>query len=87
MTVIIREAIPEDLTAIVQLVVDAYQEYAAPLSPVAWKQMRTGLASVARLADSATFLVAEDHSQLAGSVVYYPPGTSDTRLFPQHWAS
>ena len=87
MTVIIREAIPDDFTAMAQLVVEAYQEYAASLTPAAWEQMRTGLASVARLAASATFLVAEDNRHLVGSVAYYAPGTSDTRLFPQHWAS
>ena len=84
---IIREAIPDDFTAIAQLVVDAYQEYAVSLTPAAWEQMRTGLATVDRLAASATFLVAEDSRQFAGSVAYYPPGTSDPRLFPQHWAS
>ena len=48
--------------------------------------MHTRLAWVTQLAASATFLVAEDDRQLVGSVAYYPPGTSDTCLFPQHWA-
>jgi ribosomal protein S18 acetylase RimI-like enzyme len=75
------------LTAIAQLVVEAYQEYAASMTPTAWKQMRAGLASIAHLAAPVTLLVAEDLAELAGSVAYYPPGSSDTRLFPQHWAS
>jgi hypothetical protein len=80
--VIIREAIPEDLPAIAQLLIEAYQEYAASLTPAAWEQMRAGLSSVARLAALATFLVAEDNGHLAGTVAYFPPGTSDPRLFP-----
>lgn len=87
MTVLIREALSEDFPAMPHLVVDAYHEYAASLTPAAWEQMRVGLASVARLAASATFLVAEGHRQLVGAVAYDPPGRSDPRLFPQHWAS
>lgn len=87
MTAIIRMAIPDDFTAMELLLVEAYQEYAASLPPAAWEQMRVGLAAVERLASSATFLVAEDNHELVGSVAYYPPGMSDPRLFPRHWAS
>ncbi|MHB8789161.1 MAG: GNAT family N-acetyltransferase [Desulfobulbaceae bacterium] len=87
MTVIIRKAIPADFAAMARLLVEAYQEYAASLTPVAWEQMRVGLASVDRLASVVTFLVAEDNHHLAGAVAYYQPGMSDPRLFPRHWAS
>lgn len=83
----IRQVAPQECPGLAALVVAAYQEYAPALSADAWEQMRSALLQVPTLAATATLLVAEQHGHLTGSVLYFPPGTSDQRLFPRHWAS
>lgn len=83
----IRQSSPEECPGLPGLVVAAYQEYAPALGQAAWEQMRSSLLRVPELAATAVLLIAEHAGQLAGSVLYFPPGTSDEGIFPRHWAS
>ncbi|MEY2834149.1 MAG: hypothetical protein RLZZ574_3409 [Cyanobacteriota bacterium] len=87
MPLIIRDALATDFNKIALLSVAAYCEYAQSLRLEDWDKMKTSLSNVSKVASQAKLVVAEQARQLVGSVVYYRPGTSTSRLFQPEWAS
>lgn len=93
---VIREARDEELDTIAALIVDAYAEYAARMSPDAWASFANEIANVrGRMAD-ADLLVAEEGGRIVGSVTIFngwrgvQEGTSGVRLLavpPEHRGS
>jgi GNAT superfamily N-acetyltransferase len=83
---VIREARDDELDDVAALIVDAYAEYAARMSPDAWSSYASEIANVrGRMVDSV-LLVAELDGRLVGSVTIFAgwrgaqPGTTGLRL-------
>ena len=84
---VIRAARDDELDAVSSLIVDAYAEYAAHMSPDAWSDFANQIANVrgARLGD-AELVVAEQAGELVGSVMVFSgwrgaqEGTAGVRL-------
>ena len=87
MNVIVRDAFTEEVNDVIALNIDAYHEYAHALTADNWEIMRTSLSNVAKIAQQGQLIVAQNERELVGSVIYYPPGSSDSRIFPPEWAS
>lgn len=87
MTVIIRNALAQEINDVALLNVEAYCEYSQALTSDNWQIMQTNLLNVAEVAKQGQLIVAQSDRALVGAVVYCPPGTSDSRLFPPEWAS
>ncbi len=84
--VTIRQARDDELDDVASLIVDAYAEYAARMSPDAWSSYANEIANVrGRMAD-AELLVAERDGALVGSATVFAgwrgaqPGTCGIRL-------
>ena len=89
----IREARDDELEAVSSLIVDAYAQYAAQMSPDAWSSYANEIANVRGRRDDAVLLVAEEDGQLIGSVTMFAgwrgtqEGTAGVRLLavvPEH---
>jgi ribosomal protein S18 acetylase RimI-like enzyme len=87
MAIAIRNALSQDFAQIEQISVAAYQEYARALAPGGWEVMQGNLSQVAKRAEVAQLIVAQEDCHLVGTVAYFAPGKSDGRLFPPQWAS
>jgi ribosomal protein S18 acetylase RimI-like enzyme len=87
MSLIIRNAVTVEFDEIASLAVESYREYAQNLAPEHWDTMSSSLLKVSEIAQHAQWIVVEQTQQLVGSVVYYRPGTSNSRLFQAEWAS
>lgn len=87
MSIIIRDAIAPEINEVALLTVTAYQAYAHALSRQNWEAMRTSLSNVAEIAKTGQLIVACHDQALVGSVVYCPPGTSDSRICSTQWVS
>ncbi len=83
----IARATPQDFPGIADLNVEAYREFAAHLTPEAWRTMQTNLRMVESTASRATFLIIRHAAEIIGSVAYCPAGKSDPTIFPTDWAS
>lgn len=87
MAVIVRDALVQEVNDVASLTVEAYREYSHALTLDNWEIMRTNLSNVAAIAKQGRLIVAQRDQSLVGSVVYHPPGASDSRLFQPEWAS
>lgn len=87
MTVIIRDALTEEFNDVASLNIEAYREYSHSLSSDSWTIMQTNLSKVAEIAKTGRLIIAQRNQALVGSVIYCPPGTSDSRIFKTEWAS
>lgn len=87
MALIIRDVIAPEVNEVTSLTINAYQKYAHALTIQNWEAMRTSLSNVAEIAKTGQLIVACQDRVLVGSVVYCPPGTSDSRLCSTAWAS
>jgi ribosomal protein S18 acetylase RimI-like enzyme len=87
MAITIRDALAQELDLVRTLTIDAYREYAQFLTEENWQNMQASLARVVEIAHPGQLIVAERDQQIVGSVVYFPPGASDGRLFEREWAS
>lgn len=67
----IRGARDDELDSISSLIVDAYAEYAAQMSPDAWSSFANDIANVRGRAADAVLLVAEDDGEIVGSVTMF----------------
>lgn len=83
---VIREARDDELDIVASLIVDAYAEYAARMSPDAWSTFAQDIANVRGRLWDARQLVADRDGHLVGSVTLYAdwrgaqPGTVTLRL-------
>jgi len=87
MAVIVRDALAQEINDVASLTVEAYREYSHALTSGNWEIMRTSLSNVAQVAKQGRSIIAQCDHELVGSVVYHPPGASDSRLFQPEWAS
>ena len=67
----IRQARDEELDDVASLIVDAYAEYAARMSPDAWSIYANEIANVRGRMSDAELLVAERDGQLVGCVTLF----------------
>ena len=67
----IRQAREDELDTIASLIVDAYAEYAAHMSPDAWSTFANEIANVRGRMNDATLLVAEIDDRVVGSVTVF----------------
>jgi GNAT superfamily N-acetyltransferase len=67
----IRGARDDELDTISSLIVDAYAEYAAQMSPDAWSSFASDIANVRGRVADAELLVAEDDGHIVGSVTMF----------------
>lgn len=66
-----RPAVEDELDTIASLIVDAYAEYAAQMSPDAWSSFANEIANVrGRMADGE-LLVAEEDDRIVGAVTMF----------------
>lgn len=72
MSLIIREAHPDEYAEVARITVAAYEEYAANLTPDDWTRYREDLSDVASRAALGPVLVAETTGRLVAAVSYYP---------------
>lgn len=82
----IRNADKSELAAIGDVLIEAYEEFAAGLEG-AWDQMRSSLRAAPGSVGADRWLVAPDGGLLDGVVAYFPPGQGDAELFEPAWAS
>jgi hypothetical protein len=87
MAVIVRDTLAQEINDVASLTVEAYREYSHALTSANWEMVRTSLSNVAQVAKQGRSIVAQCGQELVGSVVYHPPGASDSRLFQPEWAS
>lgn len=78
----IRAARPDELEDVLRLVLESYREFASALEPRNWEQLQSNVTWAMRSAKGAELLVAEMDSVLAGTVSYYPPGTTGLDIYP-----
>ena len=79
-------ATSSDFSAIADLNVTAYREFATLMSPEGWRGMEEGLRAVEARAQSTQFLVMREQGAIVGSVGYCPAGKGNPEIFPPHWA-
>lgn len=83
---LIREARDDELDTVASLIVDAYAEYAARMSPDAWSNFANEIANVRGRLGVSDLLVAELDGALVGSVTMFSgwrgaqEGTTGVRL-------
>ena len=87
MTLIIRNAVVGDFDNVALLAVEAYCQYSRFLTIENWNTMQKNLSNVSAIAQQGQSIVARCKGELVGSVVYFSPGTSNSRLFQPEWAS
>jgi len=70
----LRDARASDRDAIEAVTLSAFQEYAASKSN-RWEDYRQGILAALAAVQPATQIVAEQNSEIIGSVLLYPKGT------------
>lgn len=68
---VIREAREDEYDTIASLIVDAYAEYAAHMSPDAWSGFGNEIANVRGRTNDSTLFVAEVDGRIAGSITMF----------------
>ncbi|MBM3946668.1 MAG: GNAT family N-acetyltransferase [SAR202 cluster bacterium] len=82
----IRNARPEELDEVAEVLKAAYQQYEPSVPAAAWEPYFEDIADVrSRLADSE-LIVAEREGRIVGSVTFYPPSDSADHGWPSGWA-
>src|SRR5260370_20410437 len=83
----LREARPDELDTVGQVMEAAYQEYMPPNPSREWLAYREEVRDVRRRLGVSTLIVAEIDGRLVGAVTYYPDGSRETNAaWPPSWA-
>ena len=69
----LRNATPTDLPAVIDLTLEAYDEYAARFPPEFWQMYRANIEATLREKEIAQQIVTVQDGILNGSVLLYPP--------------
>jgi ribosomal protein S18 acetylase RimI-like enzyme len=86
-SVSLRDARPDELDAIGEMMVAAYAEFVPPSHPPEWRAYEAEIRDVRRRLATAALIVAADGERLAGAVTYYPDATKETNVpWPASWA-
>lgn len=83
----VEHATREDLDAIAELNVAAYEEFSHHMTSDGWLSMKGAVESVETRFDTARFLVIRGANELLGSVAYCPAGNGNPAIFPPDWAA
>lgn len=83
----IRNARENELSAINELAVEAWQVLKPGYDPAQWDSMLAAVSNMAKLAATGELIVAAGHDRIAGAVCYMPPHTSNPDIFPEGWPS
>ena len=84
-SLIVRDALPEELDEVSALLGEAYQEYKQSFPSDAWEEYRADILNVrSRLSDSELIVAAMD-GKLVGTVTLYSAG-SYSETWPKGWA-
>lgn len=83
----IRNASENELSAINELAVQAWQVLKPGYDPAQWDSMLAAVSNMAKLAATGELIVAADQTRLVGAVCYMPPHTSNPNIFPEGWPS
>jgi predicted N-acetyltransferase YhbS len=67
----IRSAREDELDKVAEVIIDAYAEYAAKMSPDAWSSFAVDIANVRGRASDAEILIAEREGSIVGTVSHY----------------
>ncbi|WP_248923997.1 GNAT family N-acetyltransferase [Paenibacillus hamazuiensis] len=78
--IVIRDALPEEREAAVQLSVEAYRQYEKSFGAELWENYRESMIALWREGGGVDRLVAVQDGRLSGSVLYCPPVE---RLYPR----
>lgn len=84
--VTVREATPADHQAIHDVIVAAYSEYAAVLSPPAFDRYLADVADVDAHARKGRLIVAERAGTIVGSVSFFDEARAEGFDWPEGWA-
>ena len=83
---LIRDAYPEELDQVSQLLKDSYLQYAHSIPSSRWEYYLEDMTDVRSRLEVADLIVAEIDARLAGTVTLYLEGTSSHESWPQGWA-
>jgi ribosomal protein S18 acetylase RimI-like enzyme len=83
---VIRKAEAQELPALSELCVEAYQEMASKLAPPDRDKQLRVVGDVEARAREGIVLVAVDGDELAGTISYYAPKTPRSDRFEPEWA-
>lgn len=84
---LLRDARPDELDAIGEMMVAAYEEYMPPDPPAEWLGYRDEIRDVRRRLGEAMLIVAADGERPVGAVTYYPDGSRETNTaWSSSWA-
>ena len=82
----VRAAGPADLPAVRRVLLAAYQEYAATLSPAMFGRYLADILDVGSRAGAGELLVAEHGGRVVGTVTFYPDAVGEELGWPAGWA-
>lgn len=71
--IVVRDARPHERSAIRDLTMQSYAEYATVMKPSAWAGLEQAVRSALASEERAHRIVAEDRGAIVGSVMLYPP--------------
>jgi GNAT superfamily N-acetyltransferase len=86
---VVRDARPQELSAVRALTMDAYTEFATMMTPDAWLGLERSVRSALDAGDRAQQIVAERSGVLVGSVMLFPdvadayPGAAPRERWPE----
>ncbi|MBI2850938.1 MAG: GNAT family N-acetyltransferase [Chloroflexi bacterium] len=82
-----RDARPEELDKVSQLLKDAFQQYESSIPSEIWKSYLEDIMDVRSRLDKAELIVAEMRGQLAGAVTLYSKASDSAQEgWPEGWA-
>ena len=83
----LRDARDDELDAVADVMVAAYEQYIPPDPRAEWLAYREEIRDVRGRQGSATLIVAEEDARILGAVTYYPDGSDDSHAgWPRDWA-
>jgi ribosomal protein S18 acetylase RimI-like enzyme len=83
----VRDARDDELDAVADVMVAAYEQYIPPGSTGEWLAYREEIRDVRSRRAHATLVVAADGARILGAVTYYPDGSREGHTpWPREWA-
>ena len=76
--IVLREARADELDAVGEAMVAAYQEFSPANPPPQWLHYLDDIRDVRRRLGDSTLIVAEEGGRIVGAVTYYPDGSKET---------
>ena len=84
---VLRNARPEEFSAVSAIIRAAYAEYESAMPPERWERYLSRASDVWSRREGTELIVAEVGGQLLGTVTFYPDGSASTgEGWPENWA-